>query len=56
MKFVAVGWCTRKWLRLYQTIRDLTSVDLGITLVVIRLGVTRLKEGKREEGRRGSVI
>ena len=35
MEFVVVGWCTRKWLRLYQTIRDLTSGDLGIPLVVI---------------------
>ena len=44
MEFVAVGWCTRKWLRLYQTIRDLTSGDLGIALVVTRLGVTGLKK------------
>ena len=44
MEFVAVGWCTRKWLRLYQTTRDLTSGDLGIALVVTRLGVTGLKK------------
>ena len=44
MEFVAVGWCTRKWLRLYQTIRDLTSDDLRIVLVVTRLGVTGLKK------------
>ena len=44
MKFVAVGWCTGKWLRLYETIRDLTSGDLGILLVVIRLGLTVLKK------------
>ena len=44
MEFVAVGWCTRKWLRLYQTIRDLTSDDLRIALVVTRLGVTGLKK------------
>ena len=44
MELVAVGWCTRKWLRLHQTIRNLTSGDLGIMLVVIRLGVTRLKK------------
>ena len=40
----AIGWCTRKWLRLHQTIRNLTSGDLGIPLVVIRLGVTGLKK------------
>ena len=44
MELVAVGWCTRMWLRLYQTIRNLSSGDLGIPLVVIRLGVTRLKK------------
>ena len=27
---VTTGWCTRKWLRLDQTIRNLTSGDLGI--------------------------
>ena len=36
MEFVAVGWCTIKWLRLYETIRNLTSGDMGIPLVVIR--------------------
>ena len=65
MKIVGKGWCTRKWLRLYQTIRNITSGDLGILLVVIRLGVTGLKKTRvvylldlleREEGRRGSVI
>ena len=35
MEFGAVGWCTRKWLKLYQSIRDLTSGGLGISLVVI---------------------
>ena len=44
MELIAIGCCTRKWLRLYQTIRDLTSGDLGIPLVVIRLGVTGLKK------------
>ena len=44
MEFVAAGWCTRKWLRLYQIIRNLTSGDLGILLVVIRLGATVLKK------------
>ena len=34
-----VGQCRRNWLRLYQTIRNLTSGDMGIPLVVIRLGV-----------------
>ena len=52
-------------MRLYQTIRNITSGDLGILLVVIRLGVTGLKKTRvvhlldlfeREEGRRGSVI
>ena len=44
MEFVVVGWCTKKWLRFYQTIRDLTSGDLGIPLVEIWVGVTRLKK------------
>ena len=44
MEFVAAGLCTRKWLKLYQTRRNLTSSDLGILLVVIRLGVTGLKK------------
>ena len=43
MKFVAAGWCTRRWLRFYQTIRNLTSGDMGTPLVVMRLGVTGLK-------------
>ena len=44
MELVATDWCTRKWLRFDQTIRNLTSGDLGIPLVVIQLGVTRLKK------------
>ena len=44
MEFVAAGWCTRKWLKLYQNIRNLTSGDMGIPFVVIRLGVTKLKK------------
>ena len=44
MEFVAVGLCTRKWLRLYQNIGDLASGDLRNPLVVIRLGVTGLKK------------
>ena len=43
MEFVAEGWYTKKWLRLYQTMRNLTSGDLEI-LVVIRLGVTGLEK------------
>ena len=27
MEFVAAGWCTKKWLRFNQTIRNLTSGD-----------------------------
>ena len=34
--------CTVKWLRLYQTVRNLTAGDTP--LVVIRLEVTRLKK------------
>ena len=44
MEFMAVGWCTGKWLRLYQTIRNLTSGDVGIPLVMIRLGITGWKK------------
>ena len=44
MEFVAAGLCTWKWLRLYQSIRNLTSCNMGIPLVVIRLGVTGLKK------------
>ena len=39
MEFVAVSWCRRKWFRLYQTIRNLTSGDMRIPLVVIQLGI-----------------
>ena len=44
MEFVVAGWCTRKSLRFDQTIRNLTSGDLGIPLVVIRPGVIGLKK------------
>ena len=44
MEFVETGWCTGKWLRLYQTIRNLTSGDTGIPLVVIRPEVTGLEK------------
>ena len=36
--------CTKKWLMVNQTIRNLASGDLASTLVVIQLGVTRLKK------------
>ena len=44
MELVAAGWCTTKWLSFNQTIRNLTSGDLVIALVVIRLGVTGLQK------------
>ena len=44
MKFVAAGCCTKKYLTFDQTIRDLTFDDLGISLVVSRLGVGGLKK------------
>ena len=67
MELVAAGCCTTKWLRLDGTIRNLTSGDLVILLVVIRLGVTRLKktrvvylldlfEGKGEKGKCDLVL
>ena len=45
-EFLAAGWRTGKRLRLYQTTKNLTSGHVGIPLVVIRLGVTRLKKIK----------
>ena len=64
IEFVAAGFCIRKWLRFDQTIRNLTPGDLGILLVVIRLGVTILKNTRvvhlldflREESGIGSAI
>ena len=44
VELVNVGWCTRKWLTFDQTIRNFPSGDLGISLVVIQLGVTGLKK------------
>ena len=44
MELVAASLCTRKWLRFDQTIGNLTSGDLGIPLVVVQLGGTRLKK------------
>ena len=41
---VAVGWRTREWLGFDRSIRNLTSADMGILLVVIQLGVTGLKK------------
>ena len=38
--------CKLMWLRLDQTMRNLTSGDLGILLVVIQLRVTGLKKTK----------
>ena len=46
MKLVATGSCTRKWLKSSQTIRNLTSGDLGIPIVVIQLGVTALEKAR----------
>ena len=28
MEFVTAGWCQRKWLRLYQTIKNLTFSNM----------------------------
>ena len=61
VEFVIAGWCTRKWLRLDQTIGNLTCGDVEISPVVIRLGQAGLKkagfvyllgllEGRREKG------
>ena len=62
MELVATGWCTSKWLRLNETIRNLTSGDLEIALMVIHLGETRLKKKScislscvKEWGRRGTA-
>ena len=32
MEYIAAGWCTRKLVRLDQTMRNLTCSDLGIPL------------------------
>ena len=53
MELVAADWCTRKRLSFDQTIRNFTSGDLGIPLVVIQLRVTRLK---KKIGRMRSMI
>ena len=46
MEFVTSGSCKGKWLRVDQTIRDLTCGDLEIPLLVIRLGVTGPKNSE----------
>ena len=46
MESVAASWCTTKWVRFNQTVRNLTSGDLGILLVVILLGVTKLRKSR----------
>ena len=43
-ELVAAGWCIGKWLRLYQTIVNLVPGNIGILLVVVRLGVAGLKK------------
>ena len=53
MELVAAGWCIRKRLGFYQTVRNFTFDGLGIPLVVIKLGVTRLK---KKMGRMGSMF
>ena len=39
MEYVAIAWCKRLWLKLYETIKNLTFGDIGIPLVVIQMGV-----------------
>ena len=64
MAFVAAGWRIRKWLRLDKTIRNITSGDLGIPLMVIQLRVNGLKKTRIKylldlfegRGRRSSAI
>ena len=52
MELEAAGWCTRKWQRLGQTVRILTSGDLG----VIRLGVTVFVYGVNQENLEAGVV
>ena len=44
VELIAAGWCTRKWLKFNQTIRNLTSGDLANPLVAIQLVLIRLKK------------
>ena len=39
MEYVAIGWCKRLWLRLYETIKNPTFGDIGIPLAAIQMGV-----------------
>ena len=43
MELVTAGWCAWKWMRLHQTVINVACSDVEISLVLIRLGVTRLK-------------
>ena len=67
MEFLTADWCTKMWLRLDQTIRNLNSGDSGSPLAVMRLRVTKLKKSivgsficqticLRKEGRKGGVM
>ena len=53
MELVVASWFTRKWLKFYQTIRNLFFGDLVIPLVIIRQGVTWLR---KDQGRDISSI
>ena len=44
MEFVAIRWCTGKYLRLDRTVRDFACDNIEVSLVVIRLGVTGPKK------------
>ena len=44
MEFMAASCCTEKWLKLYQTMRNITFGDKGIPLVMIRQEVTGLEK------------
>ena len=44
MEFAALGWSIGKYLRLNQTIRDLTCGNLESLFMVIRLGETGLEQ------------
>ena len=51
MEFVVVDWYRKKWLRLYQAIRDFTSGDLGK-----RLGSCIFQTCLREKWRRRAPL
>ena len=44
VEFVAASWCTTKWSRFNQTMRNFTLGDLGIPLVMIWKGASGLKK------------